>query len=522
MVDLPGVDGMSAPDLGPGADIPLLEVEGIAKSFLGTLALKAVDFDLRAQEIHALLGENGAGKSTLIKILAGVHTADGGRVLWRGEPVGLPHHKPPIAFIHQDLGLIETMTVAENIALTCGYPRRVGAIRWGRLREQSAEWLARVSLEISPDALVATLRAAERAMVAIARALAANAEAIVLDEPTSRLSRPEAEHLFGALRGLRQRGVPSIYVTHRLDEVFEIADRVTVLRDGRKVASLPVVETNPDDLIEKIIGRSLGELYSRPDRGKAASLLRLEEVQSGRIGPIDLEVAEGEIVGLIGLRGAGQEEIARTVYGDRPPDRGKVSVAGHDTARFKPWHMRRIGVGFVSSHRAEEMLFGELTVRENVLTHGGGNASRLALPRPIHPRLERCKVMSALERFDVRPRDTERIVSTLSGGNQQKVCLARWLGGDSGPLRLVVLEEPTAGVDIGAKAAIYGILAGAAEGGTALLISSSDFDEIAGICHRAYVIRDGRVVGQAGEEGLSSDRLLALATGINALAEENT
>jgi ribose transport system ATP-binding protein len=492
---------------------PLLSVESLSKSFLGTPALQDVDFDLRGGEIHALVGENGAGKSTLIKILAGVYASDTGQIYWQGA-VQEPVHTPlPLAFIHQDLGMAENMTVAENLALVCGYPRRGPVIDWRGLRQRAAGWLSEVSNDIDPDALMLTLRPAERAMVAIARALARSAQAIVLDEPTSTLARPDAARLFAILKGLRDRGVSSLYVTHRLDEVFEIADRVTVLRDGRVVATLNAADTTADALIEAIIGRPLGELYSKIDHVPAEPLLRLDGVRTARVGPIDLEVGRGEIVGLAGLRGAGQEEVGRLVYGDGELVAGRISIEGVDTTGRKPWLLQRSGVGFVSSRRSEEMLFEELTVRENLIPHVPSHRrGRRWEPRPIRPKREQAQALRILTQFDIRPRDTERPVSTLSGGNQQKTCLARWLGAADGP-RLLVLEEPTAGVDIGAKASIYRTLATAATGGTAIVICSSDFDEIAGICNRAYVMRDGQVVAHASDEAMTRDSLLALATG---------
>jgi ribose transport system ATP-binding protein len=491
-----------------------LAVRELNKSFLGTPALQDVEFELRSGEIHALLGENGAGKSTLIKILAGVYTPDSGRIYWENvtrDPASTPL---PLAFIHQDLGMADAMTVAENLALICGYPKRRGLIDWPALRGLASEWLAEVSSDIDPSAPMLSLRPAERTMVAIARALATDAQAIVLDEPTATLARPDAARLFAILKKLRDRGVSSLYVTHRLDEVFEIANLVTVLRDGRVVETTPITETNPDKLITAIIGRPLGELYSKIEHTPSQPVLTLSGVTTERVGPVDLQVGRGEIVGIAGIRGAGQEGVGRLVYGDGDVVAGRISIDGADTTGLKPWLLRQHGVGFVSSRRSEEMLFEELTVRENLypLSSSRASARGRSMLQLISPKRERAQTDEILARFDIRPRDGERVVSTLSGGNQQKTCLARWLGGVQRP-SLLVLEEPTAGVDIGAKASIYRTLAEAATDGTSVLISSSDFEEIAGVCNRAYVMRDGQLVAHVDERGLTRDRLLALATG---------
>ncbi|MBX6321810.1 MAG: sugar ABC transporter ATP-binding protein, partial [Rhodospirillaceae bacterium] len=291
------------------SDRTLLEIRGLTKRFAGTLALDAVDLEVRAGEVHALLGENGAGKSTLIKVLAGVHRPDGGEILWRGRPVDPASQHLPITFIHQDLGLVDTMTVAENVAIVAGYPRRRGLISWSAAEKAAAEALAAMGGAIDPRAKVGNLPAAERSIVAIARALAVNADVLVLDEPTAALPEADVSRLLDVLRRLRTGGLGIVYVTHRLDEVFRIADRVTVLRDGARVAVRAVSATTPGMLVHDIVGRPLSELFMRPPHEAAGPLLEIDGLVAEGVGPVSFTLRAGEILGLVGLRGAGHHVI---------------------------------------------------------------------------------------------------------------------------------------------------------------------------------------------------------------------
>jgi ribose transport system ATP-binding protein len=499
------------PRLKPGVsdDVePLLRVAGLSKQFPGTLALDRVDMEVRAGEIHALVGENGAGKSTLIKILAGVYPPDEGHVSLRG------HAYDPgsggLAFIHQDLGLFAGYSVAENIALVAGYARPHGLISWPEVRKRASRILESMGSSVDVDERIAALTSAERSIVAIARALAVEADVLVLDEPTASLPETDVQRLFDILRGLRERGMGIVFVSHRLDEVFRLADRVTVLRDGRHIVTQDVAETTPARLVMSIVGRELSEMYIHAAPPQEAVLLELEDLHVGPVGPVSMKVHQGEILGLVGLRGAGQDLVGRAVFGDTGDfDRsGLIRIAGRSVRLQGPAEAIAAGVAFVSSRRAEESLAGDLTVRENIYANPvppGGS-----LWRRLDPRRERSRVSAVMERFDVRPRDPERAVGTLSGGNQQKTILARWLEADS---RLFVLEEPTFGVDVGARAEIYAILAHQVEAGAGILLVSSDFEEVAGIAHRALVFRRGRIAAEVPRERLSVRHLTALATG---------
>jgi ribose transport system ATP-binding protein len=492
----------------------LLEISGLTKRFAGTLALDGVDLALAAGEVHALLGENGAGKSTLIKVLAGVHRADGGTIRLEGRDVDPVTESLPITFIHQDLGLVDSMTVAENVAILAGYPRQGGLISWRRARAAAAEALGRMGGGIDPGARVGRLPAAEKSIVAIARAMAVPCRVLVLDEPTAALPESDVARLLDALRRLREGGLGIIYVSHRLDEVFRIADRVTVLRDGRKVASDRIADTNPAALVRSIVGRSLAELFVKPPPPAAETLLAVEGLVAGPAGPVSFTAAAGEIVGLVGLRGAGHAAVGRAIFGDLAIVAGRVTLGGRDLAVDRPQDAIARGVGFVSSKRGEESLAPSLTVRENLFINPTVTGTRLL--QPIPPAGEQARARTALHRFRVRPPEPERPILTLSGGNQQKVVLARWMEAGS---RLLILEEPTFGVDVGSKAEIYQLLQGALDEGAAVLLISSDFEEVAGICHRALIFDRGRVAAELARPDLTIPRLTALAAGAAEPAE---
>jgi ribose transport system ATP-binding protein len=486
----------------------LLEIRGLTKRFTGTLALDAVDFDVRAGEVHALLGENGAGKSTLIKVLAGVHQADAGTIKLRGEAIDPMTAKLPITFIHQDLGLVDTMTVAENVALLAGYPRQKGLISWRAARDAAASALDRMGGGVDPEARVGDLPAAEKQIVAIARAMAVKSDILVLDEPTAALPESDVAKLLDILKRLRASGIGLVYVTHRLDEVFRIADRVTVLRDGRRVKTAAIADTTPSSLVHDIVGRSLSELFIKPSKAASGKVLAVNDLVSGDVGPVSFELAEGEILGLVGLRGAGHRTVGRAIFGDAKVDSGSVMLDGAPLQIGTPLDAITRRVGFISSKRGEESLAPTMTVRENLFINPVTNGIKLM--QPIMPAREQKRSLDILNRFSVRPRDPERIIATLSGGNQQKVVVARWMEAGS---RMLILEEPTYGVDVGSKADIYQLLEGSLEKGLAVLLISSDFEEVAGICHRALIFDRGRVTAELDRSELSLARLTALASG---------
>ncbi|MET9393581.1 sugar ABC transporter ATP-binding protein [Streptomyces sp. NPDC006624] len=490
MCDASDTAAKAASPFGPE---PLLRIRGLGKRFGGTVALAGADLDVHAGSVLALLGPNGAGKSTLIKVLAGVHRADTGQITLAGEPIGSHAATRGMSFIHQDLGLVDWMTVAENIALTTGYGRRTGLISWRRTRERCVEALRTVAGHLDPDAEVSALAPADRSLVAIARALAARARLVVLDEPTARLPAADSARLFRVLHGLRDRGHALLYVSHRLDEVYQVADAFAVLRDGRLVSHGRLADHSPARLVRDIVGAEKQAFAPRPARPRAGApaVLTLDGVRTARAGPVGLRLGAGEVLGLVGLSGAGHTDLGRALAGARPLLGGRATLLG------RPYRPRTVadavarGVGFVPGDRLREGCLPDLTVRENLLANpraGGAPA-----PHWIGPRRERVRAAALIDRFAVRPRDTEAPVATLSGGNQQKVMLGRWLRTD---LRLLVLEEPTAGVDVGAKAAIHRLLEEAVQAGLAVLLLSTDFEEVADVCRRTLVFVRGAVTAE--------------------------
>ena len=462
---------------------------------------------VNAGEIVALLGENGAGKSTLIKILANVYTLDEGSVTYRGRDATHMLRRLPIAFIHQDLGLIDWMTVAENICLTLGYPRRLGLVDWRAARKRAAAALEILGADIDPDVRIQSLTRTEKSLVAIARALAAEAEILVLDEPTSSLPADEVVRLFTALRRLRARGVGMIYVSHRLDEVFDIADRMVVLRDGRVAGERRVSETTSEEAILLIVGREPSQVFRRPARREGVARLHLDGLQVDSVGPVDCSLHAGEVVGLVGLRGAGQELIGRALFGLVPITGGKAVLDGDALVTASPGEAMAAGVNLVCADRTGESVMPNLSVRENLflnpLAAGRGLFSYLA------PGRENDASRELGRKVGLRPNDPNLAIELLSGGNQQKVVVGRWLHLAS---KIYVFEDPTAGVDVGAKAEIYRLFDVALQAGAAIIIISTDFEEVAKVCHRALVFDRGRVVAELGADDLSVENLLAAAS----------
>jgi ribose transport system ATP-binding protein len=494
---------------------PILSFRGVTKRFGGTLAVHEINLDFRQGEVHALLGANGAGKSTLIKLLAGVHEPDSGEIYLGGQRIDHVRPRPPMAFIHQELGLIEWMTVAENIALVGGFPRKRRVIDWRAVEQKAEIALRALGSGIDCTLPVSRLPRTERSIVAIVRALALNSDVLVLDEPTASLPESETARLFEVLHRLRARGVAIIYVTHRLDEVFRLADMVTVLRDGRQIRTCPVSATTPSELVLTIVGRPPAEVFHRPPQSQAASVIRVENLQVGRVGPVSFEVKAGEIVGLAGLRGAGQNAIGRAIAGIDPIAGGTLTLRGRPLKLSgRVADAMAAGIRFVTSNRETEGLALLLSVTENLfLNPGAMGRSVWAAERPG---TERKRAGNVIQRFSIRTSDPSRVITTLSGGNQQKVLLARWLGRRA---QLLVLEEPTMGVDVGAKADIYEMLNQELAGGAAVLLVSSDLDEVAGICHRALIFNRGRIVEELQRPELSVARLTALVGGATTTAQ---
>ncbi|MFF3846279.1 sugar ABC transporter ATP-binding protein [Streptomyces sp. NPDC002328] len=496
---------------------PLLSMSGITKSFPGVRALDGVDLDVRAGEVHCLLGQNGAGKSTLIKVLAGAHQPDGGAVRWRGEPVTLRSPSAAmrlgIATIYQELDLVEHLSVAENVHL--GHePTAAGFVVRGKAaRAATAALLRRLGHpEIEPARLVGELSAAQQQIVSMARALSHDVRLIVMDEPSAALDPDEVDNLFRIVAALTADGVAVVYISHRLEEIRRIGDRVTVLKDGRAVAGgLPAKTTPTREVVALMTGRDVAYVF--PERGPADAVpdtarTPLLEVRAlardGEFAPLDLTVRPGEIVGLAGLVGSGRSEILETIYGARKPTSGQVLVNG---APLKPGSVRaavRAGLGLAPEERKAQALLMLESVTRNVSVSSLARFSRAGW---IDRGAERDAARAVTRELSLRPDNPSAPVRTLSGGNQQKAVLARWL---LRGCRVLLLDEPTRGVDVGARAELYAVVRRLADEGIAVLLVSSEVPEVLGLADRVLVLREGRVVHTAPARELDEHRVLDL------------
>ncbi len=480
----------------------------VVKSFGGTQALKGVSLTVGRGEIVALLGENGAGKSTLIKVLGGIHRPDEGGV--RIDGISYSHETgkaggQKVAFIHQDLGLIEWMSVAENIALALGYVRTGRKIDWTRTEAAADAALRLVEAEFPATARVSGLTRTEKSLVAIARALAASSDFLVLDEPTASLPADEVERLFAALRPLKARGVGMIYVSHRLDEIFRIADRVAVLRDGQMVGMRPIGHTTPEELVSLIVGRKAREI-ARPQILEGPAILKVDGLATPFVGPVSFSMRRGELLGLAGLRGAGHEDIGRALFGVIPHT-GQITLDGKTPDLTTSQSAMRSGIGLVARDRIGESVAPGLAIRENAFLNPSATGRRML--SVMSARHEEAMSKAIGHRVGLSPNDPTLAIEALSGGNQQKVVVGRWL--DSGR-RLLVTEDPTAGVDVGAKAEIYHLIYQALASGMGVLVVSTDFEEIAAICHRAIVFSRGLPVAELSGVELSTESLIQAAS----------
>ena len=492
------------------AETPLIRFDSIVKSFGGVTAVREVSLDVHSGEIVALLGENGAGKSTLIKTLAGIHDPDEGVILYRGAPY---RHKPPkfgerqpVAFIHQDLGLVEWMTIAENIALAIGYPKKGGFIDWRAAEAATSLALQKVNCPLDPTMRVRDLSRTEKSLVAIARALAVESDMLVLDEPSASLPADEVHRLFDALRPLKNHGVGMIYVSHRLDEVFEIADRIAVLRDGTLVGERNIEKTTPDELVSLIVGKALDRFEGSPHAQDAPVRLEARQLAVHGVGPVDFAIQRSEIVGLVGLRGAGHERIGRALFGFFSRS-GEILLDGQKPDLSSAASAMAAGIGLIARDRVEESALSGLSIRENTFVNPKAIGRRLL--SWLSPGAEAAKAQEIGARVGLRPNASGLPIEALSGGNQQKVVVGRWLaiGG-----KVLIAEDPTSGVDVGAKAEIYRLLDEALKTGLSVVIVSTDFEEVARLCHRALVFSRGQIVAELAGEDLTIERLIHAAS----------
>jgi rhamnose transport system ATP-binding protein len=494
----------------------LLRATDISKSYAGVRALRGASLELRAGEVHALVGENGAGKSTLIKILTGAVQPDGGEILIDGRRV--TQHSPRaakalgIAAIYQQPALFPELSVAENLAIGVETHGAWGRIDWNGRRARATQLLSRVGARIDPEAEAADLSMAEQQLVEIARALGADAKVLILDEPTASLPEDDARNLFRVIGELRARGVGLIYITHRLEELREIADRVTVLRDGQTIGTHDMRDVTREQLIQRMVGRELSAVFPKRPVQIGEPVLELRGVGCAASGVHDvtLEVRGGEIVGLAGLVGAGRTELARTVFGLTPADDGEIRVRGRCVQVGSPADAIALGIAYCPEDRRRHGVVPEMAVSANVTL---ASLDRFSNGHPFGPldfSRERSVATDYVRRLGVKTPSVFTSVGSLSGGNQQKVALSRWLLTEPAVL---ILDEPTQGIDVAAKAEIHSLMVQLAEQGTAILMISSELLEILGMSDRVAIMRDGTVVEMLDGAEASAERVLAAALG---------
>ena len=498
------------PDLPRTDGPPLVEMTGIVKSFFGVDVLHGVDLDVRAGEVHALVGENGAGKSTLMKVLAGVHRPDAGTVAMDGTPVTFSHplqaQEAGVVTVYQEFNLLPDRTVAQNVFLG-REPRRRGLVDLRRMREDTAALLADLGVDgtvLAPDRRVASLSVAQQQVVEIVKAMSMNARVICMDEPTAALAGAEVDLLYRLVRTLQSRGIAIVYVSHRLTEIFDLSDRITVLKDGHLVHTVATSDTTPDQLVTDMVGRSLGAYFPpRADAGpKQEVLLELTDAGNHDVDGIDLQVHAGEVVGVAGLQGSGRTELAHAIFGLRPFMRGRMQVRGEDLRPTSPRDAVRAGIALVTEDRKAQGLALEQGVEANArLVLDAVSPAESSSRRGLIPRL--------LESLSFSARAGAREVRYLSGGNQQKVVLTKWLVTEPSVL---LLDEPTRGIDVGAKRSVYDLVRDRTAEGIGVLLISSELPELLGVADRIVVMRDGRLVGEVGPDASEAD-ILALAAG---------
>jgi ribose transport system ATP-binding protein len=488
-----------------------VEIAGVSKSFRAVRALKDVSFNVRPGEIHALVGENGAGKSTLMNILSGVLRQESGTIRIDGKLVEIPDPRAGrrlgIGIIHQEMALVPSLTVAENIFLS-HLSRRCGLIDWHDLDHRAGELLARTGFsEIDPRATVASLGVAYRQVVEIAKGLSENVRVLILDEPTAVLAPKEVENLFAALRGLREQGVGLVYISHRLEEIFRIADRITVLKDGAVVRTVLSSEITPAELIGLMVGRTLSAMFPRRSSTAGAEALRVEGLtRRGKFRDVSFAARAGEIVGIAGLVGSGRTEILRAIFGADPKDSGTISVGGSRVRIRSPRDAVRNGIALVPESRKDHGVILSMSIRKNVtLPSIGRVAGAFGI---IRQNKEKNVAQELSGRLQIESRNIEAEVAELSGGNQQKVVLAKWLGTDC---RVLLLDEPTRGVDVGAKAELYGLINDLAGAGLAIVMVSSEMMEMIGLCDQVAVVNQGEIAGVLEGAAITEENIMRLA-----------
>lgn len=492
---------------------PILAAHSISKSFEGVRALKSVSFELLRGEVHALIGENGAGKSTLIKIMTGAVIADSGTLSIGGHPVA--RNSPSVAralgvaAIYQQPSLFSHLTVAENIALTLEESRPWRRVNWQARRQRARALIERAGAAIDPERLVSTLSMPEQQIVEIAKAIGANARILIMDEPTASLTEREVESLFRVIAELKAQGVGIIYISHRLEEISRVADRITVLRDGEAIATRNAGSIDRSELIQLMVGRAVNAVFPKRNVKQGEMMLALREISSRAAGVknVSLEVRKGEILGIAGLVGSGRTQLAETIFGLTPPDSGEIFIAGTPADVRSPAGAIRHGIGYVPEDRRKHGVILEMPISANTSLADLDAVSHAGL---IDQGGEYAMAERFVEQLRIKTPSVHAKAGTLSGGNQQKVALSRWLATNP---KILILDEPTQGVDVGSKSEIYALMGDLAERGLAIIMISSELPEVLGMSDRIAIMRDGSIAGILSREEATQEKIMSLAFG---------
>ncbi|UFJ41807.1 sugar ABC transporter ATP-binding protein [Brevibacillus humidisoli] len=491
----------------------LLEMKEISKSFSGVHVLQQVQFSLLSGEVHALMGENGAGKSTLMKILGGIYSRDSGSIQVKGESVSKMTTdlaaQLGIAIIHQELNLVPDLTVAENIFLGREWTiKGTKLINRKQMRKQAKDALNQLGIDLHPDTLVGELSVGQQQMVEIAKALSMQADILVLDEPTAALTNREIDALFEVIASLKKQGVGMIYISHRMEEIFQVCDRITVLRDGHYVGTRRTGETSMEELVQMMVGREITERFPKVEVQPGPERLRVENLSvRGKLHNVSLSVRSGEILGIAGLMGAGRTELARALFGIDPLEQGSIYVDNRQVTIKRPFDAIQAGIALVTENRKEEGLILSLSIRENLALP---NLNTLSAYGFVKGEAETKLAEQTIKQLSIKTTDGEKTVGSLSGGNQQKVVIGKWLAVNP---KILILDEPTRGVDIGAKKELYELMGQLVRSGVAIIMISSEMPEVLGMSDRILVMHEGRVTGEFAHEEATQEKIMHAAAG---------
>ncbi|MEH7108565.1 sugar ABC transporter ATP-binding protein [Bacillus sp. JJ1764] len=493
--------------------VPVIEMKGINKAFSGNKVLENVEFQLLPGEVHALMGENGAGKSTLMKILTGIYERDQGTVWVKGKEVHFQNpkeaEKAGIAVIHQELNIIPHLSVYDNMFLGKEIIfGRFGVTNDKEMKKKTKEYLNRLGIDMDPTVEAGSLSVGQQQMIEIARAVAANTEVLIMDEPTAALTEREIESLFKVIASLKKEGVGIVYISHRMEEIFQICDRISVLRDGQFIDVKSINETNFDEIVRLMVGRQLGERFPERNIEIGEERFRVENLtRKGNFEKINFSVHKGEILGVAGLMGAGRTEIMQAIFGFRPHDEGKVFIDNKEISNKTPFDAIQAGIAFVTEDRKSQGLILELSVREN---YSVTNLNKISKNGLISSQKENRLVDEMIEKLKVKTSGRELSVKSLSGGNQQKIVIGKWMGIDP---KILILDEPTRGVDVGAKKEIYQLMNELTKLGVSIIMVSSELPEILGMSDRIIVIHEGKLTATIQRSEASQEKIMQSATG---------